>query len=181
MRISHRRKKEEPKKIYFFNEGIAAPQVLVLDKAGANLGVMPTAKALSLAREEGMDLVEINPKSTPPVAKIIDFGQFRYQQEKEARISKAHQHVVEIKGVRLSLRIGDHDAEIRRNQALKFLDEGNKVKIEVILRGREMQQAKLGFDQVKSFVEEIQKTTPVRWESPTEKHANKITAIIAKS
>ena len=136
MRISHRRKKEEPKKIYFFNEGIAAPQVLVLDKAGANLGVMPTAKALSLAREEGMDLVEINPKSTPPVAKIIDFGQFRYQQEKEARISKAHQHVVEIKGVRLSLRIGDHDAEIRRNQALKFLDEGNKVKIEVILRGR---------------------------------------------
>src|SRR3989338_2630409 len=143
MRISHRRKKEEPKKIYFFNEGIAAPQVLVLDKAGANLGVMPTSKALSLAREEGMDLVEINPKSTPPVAKIIDFGQFRYQQEKEARISKAHQHVVEIKGVRLSLRIGDHDAEIRRNQALKFLDEGNKVKIEVILRGREMQQAKM--------------------------------------
>jgi len=181
MRISRRGKKEEPKKIYFFNEGISAPQVLVLDKTGGNLGVMDTIKALALAREEGLDLVEINPKSTPPVAKFIDFGQFRYQQEKEARLSKAHQHVVEIKGVRLSLRIGSHDLEIRRNQAVKFLDEGNKVKIEVVLRGREMQQTKLAFDMVKNFVAEIQKINPVRWESPTEKHANKVTAIIAKS
>ncbi len=181
MRISHRRKKEEPKKLYLYNEGISAPEILLLDKNNNNLGVMNTFKALQMARAESMDLVEINPKSNPPVAKIIDFGQFRYQQEKEARLSKAHQHVVEIKGVRLSLRIGDHDLEIRKNQVFKFLNEGNKVKIEVILRGREMQQTGMAFDLVKDFVKQIQETVAVRWESPAEKHMNKVTAIITKS
>lgn len=181
MRISHRRKKEEPKKLYLYNEGIVVPQVLVLDKVGANLGVMTTARALALAREDGMDLVEINPKSEPPVVKIIDFGQFRYNQEKEARLNKAHQHVVELKGVRLSLRIGEHDLEIRKNQALKFLNEGNKVKIEVVLRGREMQQSAGAFEVVKKLVRGVEAMFPIRWESPVEKQGNKVTAIITKS
>lgn len=160
--------------------GITSPEVLVLDKAGANLGVMKTSAALALAAEQGIDLVEINPKSTPPVAKIIDFGQFRYTQEKEARIAKAHQHVVEIKGVRLSLRIGTHDLEIRKNQTLKFLNDGNKVKVEIILRGRENQQSPMAFEMIKKFVADVNQLVPVRSEQQPEKQANKVTTIIAK-
>ncbi len=181
MRISRRGKKEEPKRIYFYNEGIKSPTLLILDTDGSNLGVMPTAEGIRLAREKELDLVEINPKSDPPVAKIIDFGQFRYAQEKEQRIRKAHQHVVEIKGVRLSLRIGAHDLEIRRGQTLKFLNNGDKVKIEIMLRGREMQQAGLAFDNVKKFIETVNSETPIRVEQPTEKQGNKVTTIIAKA
>lgn len=181
MRISHRKKKEEPKKAYAFNEGIIAPEVMVLDVSNANLGVMKTAAAIAKAREQGLDLVEINPKTTPPVVKIIDFGQFRYNMEKEARLQKAHQHIVELKGVRLSLRIGIHDLEIRKNQALKFLNDGNKAKIELMLRGREMQQTGLATDLIKKFVTEINAVVPIRWEQNVERQGNKVTAIIAKS
>ena len=181
MRISRRSKKEEPKKNYLFNEGIKSPRVLVLNSAGENLGIMNTAEALRLAREQESDLVEINPKAEPPVAKITDFGQFRYNQEKENRLRKAHQHVVEIKGVRLSLRIGRHDLEIRQTQALKFLNNGDKVKIEIILRGREMQHGPLAFEIIKNFSDEINKVEKIRWEQPTERQGNKVTAIIAKS
>lgn len=181
MRITHRRKKEEPKKIYRSNEQITAPQVLVLAAAGGNLGVMTTSKAIALARSENMDLVEINPISDPPVCKIMDFGQFRYQQEKEARIAKAHQHVVETKGVRLSLRIGKNDIDIRKNQTIKFLNEGNKVKIELMMRGREQQQIPRAMEVVRQFVKDVEAVFPVRFEQQIERQANKITAIIAKS
>lgn len=181
MRITHRRKKEEPKKIYRFNETIVAPEVLVLDASGENIGVMKTAAAIARAREEGLDLVEINPKTTPPVVKLIDFGQFRYAVEKEARLKKAHQRVVEIKGVRLSLRIGAHDMDIRKNQTLKFLDEGNKVKIEIILRGRDFQQIPQAIEVERKFIESVQKELPIRIEQAVERNANKVTAIIAKS
>ena len=181
MRISHRRKKEEPKKAYAVNEGITALELMLLGKDGSNLGVMGTGKALQLAHEQGLDLVEINPITTPPVAKLIDFGQFRYNQEKEARLQKAHQHVVELKGVRISLRIGEHDLEIRRNQALKFLNDGNKAKIEMQLRGREMQQTGRAIEMIKKFVAEINQIVPIRWEQDVEKQGNKVTAIIAKS
>ena len=181
MRITHRRKKEEPNKNYRFNEGITAPQVLVLGTEGENIGIKTTAEAIRLARETGLDLVEINPKTDPPVAKIMNFGQFRYHQEKEARQAKARQHVVDIKGVRLSLRIGAHDLEIRRTQTIKFLNGGDKVKIEIILRGRELQQTPLAFEGVKNFVGSIHAAVPIRWEQNTEKQANKVTAIIAKA
>ncbi len=182
MRISRRgKKKEEPKKNYHYNEGIAAPKILVLDSAGASLGIMTTAEAIRVAREQELDLVEINPKTDPPVAKIMDFGQFRYAQEKEMRLRRAHQHTVEIKGVRLSLRIGKNDLLIRQNQAIKFLDNGDKVKIEVALRGREMQQGALAFDMIKKFMQDITAECKIRVEQEIEKQGNKVTSIIAKS
>ncbi len=181
MRITHRRKKEDPKKQYDYNESITAPEVLVLSKTGENVGVMKTGEAIILAREQGVDLVEINPKSNPPVAKLIDFGQFRYAQEKEARLQKAHQHVVDTKGVRLSVRIGQHDLDIRHTQTLKFLNDGHKVKIEIMLRGREMQYAHLAFDVVKNFIAKVHAEVPVRIEQAVEKSANKVTALIAKA
>ncbi len=174
MRISRKRKPEEPKKIFFYNEGITSPRVLALDENGGNLGEMATGAAVRLARERELDLVEINPKANPPVAKIMDFGQFRYQQEKETRLRRAHQHTVETKCVRLSLRIGAHDLEIRKNQAIKFFEQGDKVKVEIILRGREMQRGQLAMEVINKFVESLNAVFPVRKEEDIERQANKI-------
>ena len=180
MRISHKKHKPEPKKIFFYNEGISAPEVLVLMSNGGNLGVMKTAEAIRKAREEELDLVLINPKTVPPVARIINFGQFKYQQEKEERIKQAHAHVTEVKGVRLSLRIGEHDLEIRKIQSEKFLDGGDKVKVEIILRGREMQQKPLARQVIEKFIQRINAAVPVRVDQAIEVQGNKLTSIIAK-
>ena len=181
MRISHKRKKEEPKKKYFFNESILAPEVLVLGNDGASIGVMKTGEAIRLAREQELDLVEINPKSTPPVARIMNFGQYQYQQEKESRLRKAHQHVTKVKCVRLSLRIGANDMKIRKEQAVRFLEVGDMVKAYIVLRGREMQQVPLAIDLLKRFLAEITADCALRYDQAIEKQGNLVTAIIAKA
>ncbi len=180
MRISHKKHKPEPKRTYFFNLGITVPEVMVLDNDGTNLGVMAPADALKLAKEQELDLVLINPKSTPPVAKIIDFGQFKYQQEKEERLKVAHAHVTEVKTVRLSLRISPHDMEIRQNQTIQFLNDGDKVKAEIILKGREMQQKPMATAVVEKFINNVNAVLPIRKDQEIESQFNKVTAIIAK-
>lgn len=180
MRISHKKRKPEPKKIYYYNERISTPTVRVLDATGTNLGVFGTAEAIRLAREQELDLVLINPKSDPPVAKVVAFGQFRYQQEKEERKKRVKQHVTELKGVRLSLRIGQHDLEIRRNQTLRFLNNGDKVKLEIILRGRENRQKPLASAIIENFIKSVDAAQPIRLEQEIESQFNKVTAIIAK-
>ncbi len=180
MRISHKKHKPEPKRTYFFNLGITVPEVMVLDNQGANLGVMAPAEGLRLAKEQELDLVLINPKSTPPVAKIIDFGQFKYQQEKEERLKIAHAHVTEVKGIRLSLRISPHDMEIRQNQTITFLNNGDKVKIEIFLKGREMQQKQMARSIIEKFINNVNALLPVRQDQEIESQFNKVTSIIAK-
>jgi len=181
MRISHKRKKEEPKKQFEFNENITVPVVFVLDSNGEKIGQMNTADAVRKAQEQELDLVVINPKAEVPIAKIMNFGQFRYQQEKEQRIRKAHQHVVDTKVVRMSLRIGKHDIDIRKNQTKTFLNEGDKVKIEIVLRGRENQQAGLAFELLKNFLTDLNTEVPTRFEQNSERQGNKITTIIVKT
>jgi translation initiation factor IF-3 len=114
---------------------------------------------------------------------------FKYQvfkmdydlQEKEARLQKAHQHTVEIKGVRLSLRIGKHDMDIRKNQTLKFFNEGDKEKVELMMRGRELQQVPRAIEVVKNFIADVNLTVPIRYEEQPTRQANKIIAVIAKA
>ncbi|MEK7131492.1 MAG: translation initiation factor IF-3 [Patescibacteria group bacterium] len=180
MRISHKKHKPEPKKTFFYNAGITAPEVLVLGSDGQMLGVMKPADALRIAKEQELDLVLINPKSTPPVAKIIDFGQFKYQQEKEERLKVAHAHVTEVKGIRLSLRISPHDMENRQNQTIKFLNNGDKVKIEIFLKGREMQQKPMARAIIEKFINNVNALLPVRQDQEIESMFNKVTSIIAK-
>jgi translation initiation factor IF-3 len=182
MRISRKRrpKQQASGKKFQCNYGIKVPEVLVLDEDGSSLGVMETIKAIKLAEEKEMDLVEINPKASPPVAKIADFGQWQYQQEKVLRIKKAHQKLTKIKGVRLSLRIGQSDLEIRKKHTMDFLDEGHKVKIEVILKGRENQHANLAVDALKNFIAEIEKTQVIRYDQEIERQGRSITATIAR-
>ncbi len=174
----------QPKKIdlapkYRINEFIRVPEVRLIDDAGQMQGVVPTADALKMAREKGMDLVEVAPLAQPPVAKILDFGKFQYQQEKLARKAKAAVKKVETKGIRLSLRIGDHDRDFRLNQAKGFIEEGNKVKVEIPLRGREHQHTNLAREIIKQFVTELHALVPVTTEQGLEKNMGRLSMIVA--
>ena len=152
----------------------------MLGEEGERIGILNTTEAIKMARAKELDLVIINPKSTPQVARIMDYGQFKYQKEKEDRKKRAKTHVTETKGIRISLRIGPHDLDIRRKQAIKFLDNGDKVKVEIILRGRENKQTDMAKDIINNFNNAISETTNIRVEQSIEQQGNKITCLIAK-
>ena len=159
---------------------IKAPEVRVLSSTGENLGVMALKQAMEIADRELSDLVEINPKAEPPVVKIIEFTPFKYQKEKEARKQRAKTHIAELKGIRLSIRISDHDLDVRQAQAEKFLNRGDKTKIEIILRGRERGRADIGVEIIRRFVSQIEKNMPIRYEQEIARQGPKVTAIITK-
>lgn len=181
MRISRKKKPAKPLiPHYAINEQIKEPEVRLIDSEGANIGVISTQEALARAQGVESDLVVINPKAVPPIAKIIDFSHFKYQKEKEIRKQKLNSHVSELKGIRLSIRIGVHDMEIRRQQAEKFLNRGDKVKVEVQLRGRDRGQSPLAFQTIKKFTDMIQQTTSIRFEQEAAWQGGAVTAIVAK-
>lgn len=134
------------------NEAIRFPEIRLIDERGEMVGAMPTSRALDLARERGLDLVEVNPVAQPPICKLLNWGAYQYQQEKLERKSRLRQHKIEIKGIRLSLKIGKHDLELRRNQARRFFIRGDKVKVELILRGRERQHESRARQLVTEFI-----------------------------
>jgi translation initiation factor IF-3 len=111
---------------------------------GNQIGVTKTDDALKIAREEGLDLVEISPNVFPPVCKVLDWGKFRYEQQKSEQAQKKKQRNVEVKIVRLSAKIGEHDLTTKERQARKFLGEGNKVKVQLLFKGREVTHKELG-------------------------------------
>jgi len=140
---------------YRINEQIRVPVVQVIGDEGEQLGEMPTAKALQMAREQELDLVEVSPKAQLPVAKITDYGRMKYQKEKQIHKQKASQKKIEVKDVRLSLRISSHDMEMRLNQATKFFEKGHKLKVEIILKGREKQHWGKAVEIVKNFIAKL--------------------------
>ncbi len=117
--------------------------------------MVPTEQALQMAREKELDLVEIVPNTRPPVVKIMDFGKYQYQKAKEAQQQRANQKKTEIKGLRIGLKTDEHDIEVRRKQAEKFLSAGNKVKIEIRLKGREKAHQPLAREVLQNFVSSI--------------------------
>jgi translation initiation factor IF-3 len=120
----------------------------LLDSDGSMLGVMKLSEALALAQERQIDLVEISPNAAPPVCKLLDYDKYRYQQEKTAQEARKKIKKVSIKNIRLSVRIGQHDVEFKTKQANEFLAEGNKVKIDVVMRGREQAHPQLAFEMI---------------------------------
>jgi translation initiation factor IF-3 len=126
------------------NERIRIREVRLIDEEGQQVGVIPTRDALEMARERGLDLVEVAPNAIPPVCRLMDYGKFRYEQSRKERESRRHQHVVALKEVRIKPKIGDHDLEVKGRQAAKFLDSGDKVKVTVTFRGREMAHTDIG-------------------------------------
>jgi translation initiation factor IF-3 len=128
------------------NHDIRYPEVRVLGSSGEQLGVMSSQEALKMAIEAGVDLVEISPNANPPVVKIIDYGKFQYQKMKELVKTKRNSKSSKLKQMRLGLRIGDNDLHIKLKKIREFLDDGDSVKIIIVLRGREMAHRELGFE-----------------------------------
>jgi translation initiation factor IF-3 len=122
------------------------PEVLVIDDLGEQLGTMPTFEAIELAQEKGLDLVEVAPAAQPPVCRLLDYGKFRYLQTKKDREGRKSNKANLLREVRFRPRIGDHDMEAKKRQVKKLLDEGSKVKLTVMFRGREITHQDIGLD-----------------------------------
>lgn len=137
------------------NEEICDREVRVIDSDGTQLGIMPIAEAMRLADEKNTDLVKIAPQAKPPVCKIMDYGKYRFEQAKREKEAKKNQRVIEIKEVRLSLNIDTHDFETKANQAIKFLKSGNRVKVSIRFRGREMAHPENGLVTMSKFAEAV--------------------------
>jgi len=134
---------------------IRIPQVRVVDEEGAQLGVMPTPQALAMAQERGLDLVEVAPMASPPVVKFLDFGQYKYELTKREKEAKRRQRSVTFKEVRLSPKIGSGDFDTKVHRAIEFLEDGDRIKVTVRFRGRELTHPELGRNMLTRFTERI--------------------------
>jgi translation initiation factor IF-3 len=138
---------------------------------------MPTFEALALAKQKMLDLVEVAPNVVPPVCKIMDYGKFQYQQSKQKRIAQAKQKKVEIKGIRMRVQTEEHDRQFKQDQIEKFLKKGNKVKIEIVLKGREKAHADLARTNLQEFLKTI--TTPYKMEEEIKRFPGGFNVLIA--
>ncbi len=135
------------------NEEIRDREVRVIGQDGEQLGIMATSAALALAEEKQLDLVKIAPQAKPPVCKIMDYGKYRFEQSKREREMRKNQKVIVIKEVQLSATIEEHDIDVKFRAAEKFLKDGNKVKVSIRFRGRQMAHPEIGLDVMKDFAE----------------------------
>ena len=137
------------------NEEIRDKEVRLISNDGEQLGIVAIQKAQDIAVEKGMDLVKIAPQAVPPVCKVLDYGKYRFEQQKKEKEAKKNQKVVEVKETRLSLNIDTNDFNTKLNQTAKFLAAGHKVKASIRFRGREMAHSALGADVLKRFAEAL--------------------------
>ena len=143
------------------NEQIRDREVRLIGQDGEQLGVMPITEAMKLAREAELDLVKIAPTAKPPVCKIIDYGKYRYEQARKEKEAKKKQKTIEIKEVRLSPNIDENDLNTKVNAARKFIEKGNKVKVTIMFRGRELSHPELGMAVLTRFAEELKETASI--------------------
>lgn len=137
------------------NNLIRVPEVQVIDETGKQLGVMPVHEALRLANEKGLDLVEVGPQAKPPMTKIMDFGKYLYQKEKRQHSGKQKAPAQEVKTLRIGFKTGIHDLMVRASQIDKFIKKGFRVRLQLVLRGREREMAALGKDKLVKFLDLI--------------------------
>ncbi|MBD2041756.1 translation initiation factor IF-3 [Microcoleus sp. FACHB-672] len=144
------------------NERIRFPKIRVIDTDGGQLGIMTPQDALRQAYEKELDLVLVSDKADPPVCRIMDYGKFKFEQEKKAREAKKKQHTAEVKEVKMRYKIEDHDYQVRINQAKRFLHDGDKVKATIMFRGREIQHTDLAEDLLKRMATDLQEVAEVQ-------------------
>ena len=137
------------------NENIKAKQVRLIDADNENRGIVSIKEALAVAEEAGLDLIEISPQANPPVCKVLDYGKFRYEQQKKKNEAKKNQKVVEIKELKLRPVIETHDYEVKMKQAKKFLEQGNKVKFTMRFKGRELSANDMGKQIMSQIIEDL--------------------------
>jgi translation initiation factor IF-3 len=138
-----------------YNLLIVSPKVRVIDENGENIGVMYTREAIEQAAEVGLDLVEVSPNADPPVCKFLDVGKFRYEAQKKANLARKSQKTQEIKEIKMRPNIDDHDYDTKMRSVTKFLEEGDKVKLTLRFRGRELAHQQLGMNLLRKVQEDV--------------------------
>lgn len=147
--------KRSAKQFIRMNERIRAREVRVIDDAGEQLGIMPPFEALKIARERGLDLVEVSPNAVPPVCRIQDYGKFLYEKDKSERAARKKQKVITVKEVKFSVTVDEHDYQTKKNRAVRFLTDGDKVKASLRFRGRQMAHRDLGYGIINRLIQDI--------------------------
>ena len=147
--------KRSAKSFIRINDRIRAREIRVIDENGEQLGILPPFEALKIARERGLDLVEVSPTAVPPVCRIQDYGRFLYEKEKSERAARKKQKVITIKEVKFSVTVDEHDYQTKKNQAVRFLTEGDKVKASLRFRGRQMAHRELGYAIINRLIQDI--------------------------
>jgi len=144
-----------------YNEFIVSPKVRVIDENGENLGVLLTPEAIEQAAEVGLDLVEVSPNADPPVAKFLDVGKYKYEVQKKANLARKSQRTQEIKEIKMRPNIDDHDYDVKMKKVFAFIGEGDKVKITLRFRGRELAHGELGMRLLQRVQEDVNETAKV--------------------
>jgi translation initiation factor IF-3 len=147
--------KRSAKSFIRINEKIRAREIRVIDENGEQLGILAPFEAMRIARERGLDLVEVSANAIPPVCRIQDYGRFLYEKEKSDRAAKKKQKVITVKEVKFSVTVDEHDYQTKKNQAVKFLNGGDKVKASLRFRGRQMAHRDLGYGIINRFIQDI--------------------------
>ncbi len=137
------------------NHRIRVPEIRVIDEDGTQLGIMAPPQALTIAREKGLDLVEISPTAVPPVCRIMDYGKYQYMEQKRARQAKKHQKVIEIKEIKFRPKVDEHDYQFKKKHVERFIAEGDKVKATIFFRGREMAHPEIGRRILERLIDEL--------------------------
>nr|ARO91019.1 translation initiation factor 3 [Corynoplastis japonica] len=161
------------------NERIRSSTVRVIDFEGNQLGILPLKEAIKLANKEGLDLVLVSDKSDPPVCRIVDYGKYKFTQEKKAREAKKKQHQVTVKEVKMRYKIDEHDYQVRINQASRFIKSGDKVKATITFKGREIQHVDLALDLLTKMAKDLNQVAEVQ-QSPSRDGKNMIMILSPK-
>ena len=159
------------------NENIKAKQVRLIDANNENRGIVSIKEALAVAEEEGLDLIEISPQANPPVCKVLDFGKYRYEQQKRKNEAKKNQKVIEIKELKLRPMIEAHDYEVKVKQARIFLEQGNKVKLTMRFKGRELSANDMGQQVLSKMMEDLDDCSKV--DSPMKLEGRQMTMLLS--
>lgn len=165
----------------FINNQIRSPEVRLIDETGKQVGVLPLAEALKMAKERNLDMIQITEKVEPPVCRLGDYGKYLYSEQKKERKEKiGTAKTGEIKGIRLGFNIGAHDMETRAKQAEEFLKDGSKIKVELILRGREKGLKGFAEQKIKQYLDVLDARIPIKVERELKKEMRALTIIISK-
>lgn len=173
MALNYRAKKDVGPRT---NERITASEVRVISSTGAQLGIISIREALNYAEDEGYDLVEVSPDAKPPVCKIIDYGKLKYKEQKSKKEAKKKQKTIEVKEIKMRPGIDTHDYQVKVKALKKFISGGNKVKVSMRFRGREMEHQNLGLDLLKKLTEEVSEYAKV--EVPPKSEGKQIMIIL---
>jgi translation initiation factor IF-3 len=155
-------KKRNQKDLPQINERIRFPEIRVIDTDGAQLGILTPSEALRMAEEKELDLVLVSETAKPPVCRIMDYGKYKFEQEKKAREAKKKQHTADVKEVKMRYKIDDHDYHVRVNQAQRFLKSGDKVKATITFKGREIQHSHLAEELLNRLATDLQEVAEVQ-------------------